>query len=593
MNEGKRKGGIILHVAILFFVGIVTTGLLTYFSEQKLSDQSVTKQTEVHAEEIAEEVRRAVTEYPAYEWFLRYWYSHADALDIEYDAVFSAESLTAEKNRRLSALHPDLELRYADAAQLEALPEADQKLCAEIVYSWLITRVDQIKQTYHIDYLFCVATEEPYDRQFFLFSGADPGAVRGTNYEEVYPLGKLVAVAQSQQEAMIRALENTSHLADAGEYVDYYTYLCSFDGHAVLIGMTYDLTDLRADIRVQTQTGTTYAMLNQLGLSLLCLLLISVFVLHPLKKVQKNIEIYKQTKDSKAVAKNLAEIHSRNEIGQLSEDITDLTKEIDEYLERIKSITAERERIRVELSLATRIQTAMLPHTFPAFPNRHEFDIYAYMEPAKEVGGDFYDYYMIDDDHLCLAIADVAGKGVPGALFMMASKIILQSCARLENHPAEILAKTNENICLNNQEQMFVTVWLGILEISTGKVTAANAGHEYPALMKGDRFALLKDKHGFVIGGMEGVTYTEYEFTLEPGDKLFLYTDGVPEATDAQDQLFGASRMIEALNREPEAAPERLLDNVREAVDGFVKEAEQFDDLTMLCLQYNGPSMGG
>ncbi len=248
-------------------------------------------------------------------------------------------------------------------------------------------------------------------------------------------------------------------------------------------------------------------------------------------------------------------------------------------------------RIGAELSLATNIQTSMLPHIFPAFPTRSEFDIYASMNPAKEVGGDFYDYYLIDDDHLGMVIADVSGKGVPAALFMMASKIILQSVAMMGYSPAEILQRTNEAVCSNNEAEMFVTVWLGILELSTGRLTAANAGHEFPAVRQpGGRFELYKDKHGFVLGGMEGVQYREYEIRMEPGSKLFVYTDGVAEATSAEKELFGTERMIDALNTDPDAAPQEILKNVRAGVDEFVKEAEQFDDLTMLCLEYRGPA---
>ena len=188
-----------------------------------------------------------------------------------------------------------------------------------------------------------------------------------------------------------------------------------------------------------------------------------------------------------------------------------------------------------------------------------------------------------------MVMADISGKGVPAALFMMVSKIILQSCAMLGKSPAEILKKTNEAICSNNQEGMFVTVWLGILEISTGKLIAANAGHEYPMVRTPDGgFALYKDKHGFVIGGMSGSRYREYELQLTPGSKLFVYTDGVPEANNANKELFGSERMLAALNRAPEASPEAILQNVRQAVDDFVEDAEQFDDLTMLCLEYKG-----
>ncbi|MBR7038073.1 MAG: serine/threonine-protein phosphatase, partial [Oscillospiraceae bacterium] len=235
------------------------------------------------------------------------------------------------------------------------------------------------------------------------------------------------------------------------------------------------------------------------------------------------------------------------------------------------------------------IQAAMLPHIFPPYPDRNEFDIYAAMEPAREVGGDFYDFFLIDDDHMCLVMADVSGKGIPAALFMMISKTILQSCAKMGISAAEILTKTNDALCSNNQAEMFVTTWVGILEISTGKLTCANAGHEYPAIKRaGGRFELFKDKHDIVIGWMEGLQYEEYSLQLHAGDRLFLYTDGVPEATNAEKEMFGIERMIDALNCTPDAAPRQILSDVREAVRGFVKDAEQFDDLTMLCIEYQG-----
>ena len=280
-------------------------------------------------------------------------------------------------------------------------------------------------------------------------------------------------------------------------------------------------------------------------------------------------------------------IRTGDEVENLSLIMADMERDLAEFEENLTKVTAEKERVSTELHMATQIQEAMLPNIYPAFPDRPEFDIYATMDPAREVGGDFYDYFLIDDDHLYMLIADVSGKGVPAALFMMASKIILGNNAMMGKSPAKILEDANNSICKNNKMEMFVTVWLGILEISTGKITAANAGHEYPAIRHADgSFELLKDKHGFVVGGMSGLKYKEYEVQLEPGSKLFVYTDGVPEATDAENNMFGADRMIEALNKEPGAAPYCILKNVRSAVDGFVKEAEQFDDLTMLCLEY-------
>jgi sigma-B regulation protein RsbU (phosphoserine phosphatase) len=187
-------------------------------------------------------------------------------------------------------------------------------------------------------------------------------------------------------------------------------------------------------------------------------------------------------------------------------------------------------------------------------------------------------------------MADVSGKGVPAALFMMATKIILSNNAMIGKSPSQILTDTNAAICANNREDMFVTVWLGILEISTGKLVASNAGHEYPVLCKRDvGFELVHDKHGLVVGSMEGIKYKEYELQMNPGDKLFLYTDGVPEATNNNEQLFGLDRMISSLNKDTTVSPEGILKQVRTSVDSFVDKAEQFDDLTMLCLEYKGP----
>ena len=243
---------------------------------------------------------------------------------------------------------------------------------------------------------------------------------------------------------------------------------------------------------------------------------------------------------------------------------------------------------QTELRTATLIQDAMLPNIFPAFPDRPEFDLYASMDTAKEVGGDFYDFFLIDNDHLCMVIADVSGKGVPAALFMMVSKVILQSCAMLGQSSADILNKANEAICSNNETNMFVTVWVGILEISTGTITAANAGHEYPVLMKDGEFKVLKGRHGLVIGAMDGVVYKDYQIKLEPGDKLFLYTDGVPEATNKDLKMFGMDRMLTVLNSNKDASSTVILGKMKEALDEFVSGADRFDDITMMCIGYNG-----
>ena len=335
-----------------------------------------------------------------------------------------------------------------------------------------------------------------------------------------------------------------------------------------------------------SRTMIIVLMLIVLALMLTACLLLGKHIVRPLNTMAKRIAEL----DSDNLEFRMEDSYrTGDEIEMLAESFANLSHQTVAYIGEVERVTAEKERIGAELHMANQIQESMLPSIFPAFPDRPEFDIYATMEPAKEVGGDFYDFFLIDSDHLGMVIADVSGKGVPAALFMMASKIILQSCAMLgTGSPAAILEKTNEAICSNNRMEMFVTVWLGILEISTGRVTAANAGHEYPAMLKDGAFSLLHDKHGFVIGGYDGVRYRDYSLQLRPGDKIFLYTDGIAEATNAQGELYGTDRMLNALNQAPNADPTKILASVRNDVSAFVGAAEQFDDMTMLCVEYKG-----
>lgn len=278
-----------------------------------------------------------------------------------------------------------------------------------------------------------------------------------------------------------------------------------------------------------------------------------------------------------------------DEMGRLYHALQQMEQSIYDYIRDLTSITAEKERIGAELSVATKIQASMLPCIFPPFPNRTEFDIYATMMPAKEVGGDFYDFFLVDDDHLALVIADVSGKGIPAALFMVITKVLLKNSAQAGKDPQSVLEEVNGQLCSNNPIDMFVTVWLGILEISTGKLTCANAGHEYPALCrKGGEYELIRDPHGLVLACLDGSRYENYELQLRPGDTLFVYTDGVVEATAHGNELFGTDRMLTSLNRNTDALPGELLPRMKADIDAFVGEAPQFDDITMLGIRYLG-----
>jgi len=285
------------------------------------------------------------------------------------------------------------------------------------------------------------------------------------------------------------------------------------------------------------------------------------------------------------------DIHTGDEIENLGHVMSDMEQSINDYLENLVRVTAEKERIGAELNVATQIQADMLPRIFPPFPDRHDFEIYATMDPAKEVGGDFYDFFLVDDDHLCLVMADVSGKGVPAALFMVIAKTLIKNHALHGESPSQILYNVNNQLCEGNEAEMFVTVWLAIIELSTGRGVAANAGHEHPAICRRDgRYELVVYRHAPAVAAMEGLPFRQHEFELHPGDRLYVYTDGVPEATNAHDELFGSDRMVAALNRDPAADPETLLRTVREEIDAFVGDAPQFDDITMLGLYYRGRS---
>ena len=379
-----------------------------------------------------------------------------------------------------------------------------------------------------------------------------------------------------------------------------YGYQCtswdvvSADGNYILMVMT----DI--DMNLITRRGRLFLIQYLLFLLAVTLILDYIIVqrlkktvVRPITDINQAARSYMKDKEEGSLGEhhfgNL-EIHTGDEIESLAVIFGAMEQDISEYIRNLTAVTAEKERIGAELNIASQIQSGMLPNIFPPFPERREFDVIASMKTAKEVGGDFYDFFLIDDDHLALVIADVSGKGIPAALFMMACKIIISNVSSLGvNDPGKILEKVNEHIMKNNPAEMFVTVWLGILEIKTGKLTAANGGHEYPCLMRaGGQFELLKDKHGLVLGAMEESRYTSYEIQMNPGDRIFVYTDGVTEASNENNELFGTDRLLEALNSDPAAQGNGLMENVSGAISAFTGTAPQFDDITMLAMQYNG-----
>ena len=329
----------------------------------------------------------------------------------------------------------------------------------------------------------------------------------------------------------------------------------------------------------------TVAVTALLGLLVLALVLgyLRRKVVAPITRLTANAQRFAASRE----IQETLDIRTGDEVETLAQALSKMERDIIDYIDNLAAVTAEKERIGAELSIATQIQADMLPSIFPAFPERSEFDIYATMNPAREVGGDFYDFFMVDDRHLAIVMADVSGKGVPAALFMVIGKTLIKDHTHPNADLGEVFTQVNNLLCQSNQEGMFITAFEGVLDLVTGQFNFVNAGHEIPFIASaGQPFAPCKVRAGFVLAGMEDVRYRCGSLKLAPGDKLFQYTDGVTEATDKDNRLYGMERLEQILARNTRQSPQGLLSSVKADIDLFVGEAPQFDDITMLCLEF-------
>ena len=361
-----------------------------------------------------------------------------------------------------------------------------------------------------------------------------------------------------------------------------------------VMSVDINMTDIDATLRVYPVRIFVAGFILAVFFILILILWLNRRVIYPLKRLQHSASDFVQKAngdDLESLKFKDPDIQTKDEIQSLAKSLISMATDTKNYMQRLLTETKELERISTDLNVATKIQADMLPRIDKEFSNRSDFELAASMTPAKEVGGDFYDFFFIDDDHLALVMADVSGKGVPAALFMAISKTIIKNRALFGSLPlpSEVLQDANNQLCEGNEANLFVTVWLGILDLNTGILKAANAGHEYPVVRQpGKDFEFVQDKHGLVLAGFEGAKYKDYEIVLEKGSTLFIYTDGVPEATNADEKLFELDRLKNALNINADASPEDLLSNVRSEVDKFVGSAPQFDDLTMLAIKFKG-----
>ena len=378
-----------------------------------------------------------------------------------------------------------------------------------------------------------------------------------------------------------------------------YGWLCSAsapikDENGSVIGVALvdiSMNKIMSDRRDFLITLILITAVLALVIAALVLMLVNRFLIKPINVLSDAASTFVSEKQEKTKtgASQIAKLNIRtgDEIEKLSESVKKMETDLNTYIEELTAVTSEKERIGAELDIATHIQSSMLPCIFPAFPERREFDVYAQMTPAKEVGGDFYDFFMVDDRHIAIVMADVSGKGVPAALFMVIAKTLIKDHTLPGRDLGDVFTTVNNILCESNSEGLFVTAFEGVLDLATGEFTFVNAGHEVPYLCKKSGvFAPYKIKPCFVLAGMENMKYSSGKITLDVGDKIFQYTDGVTEAVNSDNELYGAARLGAVLRGSSQKTPDEIISDVKKDIDAFVGGADQFDDITMLCLEY-------
>lgn len=459
-------------------------------------------------------------------------------------------------------------------------------------YRRILSRMDMLCQKQNVTLIYVIAVDNTdYGRFWSVFNVVnnassytpwDVGYERQTTNEKYREIYRDIYENGAQKGFITR----TESLQGREPHTTAMIPICDSDNHVkAILCVQRAMTELTSARKTYLHgvIGTA-AVLCALSALSITLFLQHEFVV-PLQKINTETKRF-ATENTSVPHTDLTEISRIREISEVGTAIEKMEKDTLEYIQNLTKITAEKERIGTELLLASQIQAEILPNKFPPFPNRQDFDLYASMKPAKEVGGDFYDFFFTDEDHLCLVMADVSGKGVPAALFMMMARLLLSTIAAAGASPAEVLKRANETICQNNKSDMFVTVWFGILTLSTGQLTAASAGHEYPVVKHANgAFEIYKDKHRLALGAMPGISYLEYTLTLDKGDVLFLYTDGVPEATDSSQQMLGTDGMLNLLNSSACDNMQNLLHDVAEGIAVFTGNEPQFDDITMMAIR--------
>ena len=476
------------------------------------------------------------------------------------------------------------------APEFETQEEWDQyfaqyQTVQDEAYENLLVILDKVRQSNQADDVYIVYMDPVTQTGLYL---ADPATG-----EDACPPGTWDIIYEQNYHVLDHPEDELPAYITNSEY----GWLCSA-GAPVFDSQGKVAAHVLTDVSMNDIMQDRYDFLRNLCLILIGAALLAAWVLfavtnrlivRPVQQLTKAADSYiteRSRGDGESLAMEQLEIRTGDEIETLAGAMKKMERDINDYILNLAQITAEKERIGAELSIATEIQASMLPRIFPPFPERRDLNIYATMNPAREVGGDFYDFFLVDETHLAIAVADVSGKGVPAALFMVIAKTLIKDRACSMAKPGDIFTWVNQQLCESNQAGLFVTAWLGVIDLKTGLVEYVNAGHNPPLVaLGGENFTYLKQKSGFILAGLEGFTYETSTFRMDHGDRIFLYTDGVTEAMNRQDELFGEKRLLAWMSQNRGAAPEEALHGLREEIAVFADGAEQYDDITMLMFE--------
>ncbi len=478
-----------------------------------------------------------------------------------------------------------------DEAKEEYLAAFRDKLKQDEYYEDVRLTLKSIRASLGLEYAYVVIPTE--ECQYYIWDGGEEdeeGICQFGDLEDYYGDGYTI-----MRGAFLNPGERTILITDDTGSADHdYGYLAS--AYVAILGsdgksageacIDVSMDQINANIHMFVLLITLVIVAVSIVFVLAYFFFIKHSVLKPIQDLNRATSELVSHNMDKLSAFNV-KVKTNDELETLCDSFNTMAFELQTYITNLTTMTAEKERISAELDVATGIQSSMLPCIFPAFPDRNEFDIYATMTPAKEVGGDFYDFFMVDNTHLAIVAADVSGKGVPAALFMVIGKTLIKDHTSPDCNLDKVFAVVNNLLCESNSEGMFITAYECVIDLVTGEVTFVNAGHEMPFVYRqGGDFTADTVKHSFVLAGMENVRYKMGTFTINEGDKIFQYTDGVTEATDANNQLYGMERLTAVLNSVKDKRPDEILPAVKTDIDKFVGDAPQFDDITMVCFEF-------